>query len=108
MMAVVGSEGPAVLVFTRDGDVMAFVSPEQAAAYMEAVDVEAGEYEAVFAVDRRTATVDVRPDLREGVAVSVTAECDEAGLRQQLERAVERLGLSSPASDPRAVANQLL
>ena len=108
MMGDVVSDMPAVLVFTRDGDVMVFESPEQAAEWMEAVDVDAGEYPAVFAVDGRTATASTRQDLREGVLVTVNQEHDEAGLRERLERAVALFGLSSPASDPVAVANELL
>ena len=41
----------AVLVFDRDGDAMAFATEEETAGYLEAVDVESGEYAAAYLGD---------------------------------------------------------
>jgi hypothetical protein len=40
-----------VLVFSRDGDVDVFASVRAAAGYLEAIDVEDGEYAAIFTYD---------------------------------------------------------
>jgi hypothetical protein len=97
----------AVFVFDQDGDVMAFPSVEDAAGEMEAVDVDAGEYAALYALDGRivTATIDAE---RVMVILTVEEQRDEAGLRQRLLDARERVGLTSPPDDLAAIANELL
>ncbi len=95
----------AVFVFDSDGEVMVFPSVEQAAGYMEYIDVEAGEYTALFTLDGRTITA-----ATEGYEVILTVEeaRDEAGLRQRLLDGRQRNRLTSPPDDLVAIANELL
>ena len=46
-----------VLVFDRDGEAMAFRRLQDAAGFMESVDVLDGEYEAAFTVDGRVVKI---------------------------------------------------
>jgi hypothetical protein len=95
----------AVFVFDQDGDVMAFQSVEQAAGYMEYIDVEGGEYPALFTLDGRIITATT-----EGYEVILAVEeaRDEAGLRQRLLDGWQRNRLTSPPDDLVAIANELL
>ena len=95
----------AVFVFDQGGDVMAFPSVEDAAGYMEAVDVEAGEYPALFALDGRIITATTR---NHEVVLTVEDARDEAGLRQRLLEGRQRKRLTSLPDDLVAIANELL
>jgi hypothetical protein len=71
-MDVVGT----VLVFDRDGDVMAFGSEAEAAGYMEAIDVDDGEYDAAYPADGTVLTT-LAPDGPDGpVVLTRTDELD--------------------------------
>jgi hypothetical protein len=72
---------------------------------MEAVDVDAGEYPALFTLDGRIVTVTTEA---EQVVLTVDEQRDEAGLRQRLLDARPRVGLTSPPDDLVASANELL
>ena len=94
----------AVFVFDRDGEMQVFPSLEQAADYMEAVDVNDGEYEALYTLDGWV--IDVRADSRESqVEVVVTEKNDVEGLRRRVATHSRPGGASTP-DDLRAVANE--
>lgn len=96
----------AILVFTRDGDVMAFGSASKAGAWMESIDVLDGEYEAAYAVDGRRAAIAA---VRNGpVSVTVTSNVDRAGLVDLLTARQDRLRFQASPDSPRAVATELL
>ena len=86
-----------VFVFSEDPLPQAFRSLADAEAEMEAIDVESGEYKAVYTLDGRivsAATADNR------VVLKVTAERDEADLdwrlREWAKRAPELNDLLGP------------
>ncbi len=95
-----------VLVFTRDGDVLAFTDVEEVAGWVEGVDVEDGEYEAFFSVDGRL----LKPVVHRHGSVTLIESGEEnlAGLRRELRRLQNRNKYLSDPDDPRAVANELL
>jgi hypothetical protein len=66
----------ALFVFDRDGDVMAFPTVEEAAGFLESIDVDAGEYVALFTLDGRiiTATTNAHE-----VVLTVEETRDEEG-----------------------------
>jgi hypothetical protein len=68
---------------------------------MEAVDVDAGEYSALFTLDGRIVTATTEA---EQVVLTVDEQRDEAGLRQRLLDARPRVGLTSPPDDLVAIA----
>ena len=98
--------GPAVLVFNRDGDVMAFPHLDVAAGWMEAVDVLEGEYEAAYTIDGRELTIVAERD--SPVSLRVTDVRDVADLRTRLARSGMHMGLSFDLSNLSAVANYLM
>jgi hypothetical protein len=103
---IVPAVGPAVLVFTRDGDLIVFAAVSDAAAWMESIDVLDGEYEAVFTLD---GTVVVGGGAVDGpVSLTVTGHSDLPGLRHRPHRGQQRAGFRCSADDPVAVANELL
>jgi len=95
----------AVFVFTKDDDLNVFVSLDDAAGWMEAIDVDDGEYPALFTLDGRL--VNARTE-DQSVRLSVTGEQDEAALHLRLQDYRRRVGLTSAPEDTRAVANELL
>ena len=85
-------------------DVGAFASVGDAAGSLEAVDVDAGEFDALFTLDGRI----VRATSRGEVAVlSVTDERDVAGLKRRLRAYAQSAGLRCSPDDPRAIANEI-
>lgn len=96
----------AVFLFDRDGYLWAFRSLEEAAAWMEPVDVLDGEYAAAFTLDGHVVTPTTTAADR--VALTVTEERDEASLMHWLRECALRCGLTSPTEDVVAVANELL
>ena len=95
-----------VFVFSEDPLPQAFRSLADAEAEMEAIDVENGEYKAVYTLDGRivsAATADNR------VVLKVTAERDEADLDWRLREWAKRAPeLNDLLGDRVATANQLL
>lgn len=104
-LTCVRSDVGAVFVLTRDDDLMVFVSLDDAAGWMEAIDVDDGEYPALFTLDARLVTASTE-DQR--VNLTVTEEHDEPALRQRLRKYLQRVGWTSLPESPRAVANELL
>jgi hypothetical protein len=101
------TEQAAVLVFNRDGDLMVFLSVHDAAGYMEAVDVEAGEYPAVFLLDGTQ--VDVATDGQYAVTLTPGDPGHMAELMQHLREYNRVIGRDAvPADDPVAAANAWL
>ncbi len=94
---------PAVFVFDKDGDLSVFPSLTAAEDYIEAPDVLAGEYPAVFLHD---GTV-LRPVVRgQRPVLEVTADHDPHALADWLGR-YRRLVPSAPAAnDPLDFANE--
>src|SRR5918996_3924780 len=94
-----------VFVFSEDPLPQAFRSLADAEAEMEAIDVESGEYKAVYTLDGRivsAATADNR------VVLKVTAERDEADLGLRLREWAKRAPeLNDLLGDRVATANQL-
>lgn len=95
-----------MLVFTRNGDVVALRTADEAAADLESIDVLDGEYEAILMLDGRI--VQAAGQASEPVTLTITDTRDPAGLRERLQRAQHRLRLISDPDDPAAVANELL
>ena len=93
-----------MFLFDLDGHVSAFRSVEEAAAWMEPNDVLDGEYPVVFTLDGHV----VKPATTDAgrVTLTVTDERDEASLLHWLEECGSRYGLSVPADDVLAVANE--
>ena len=94
-----------VFVFCRDGEAMPFRSGAEAMGYLEAVDVDDGEYEAAFTFDGYIVSICTSAN---DVILDRTDDRDEAGLHQRLELVRIRDGLSSPASDITALADEML
>src|SRR5690242_7131968 len=98
--------GPAVFVFSRDGEVMAFPHVEDAAGWMEAIVVNDGEYEGAFTIDGRVVNIGTLP---KGVVVlHVTDELNLGALRARLGRSLAYMGLDGDLDDLISVANELL
>ncbi|WP_225753363.1 hypothetical protein [Actinotalea sp. Marseille-Q4924] len=95
-----------VLVFDRDGGVVAFPRVEVAAGWMESIDVLDGEYELAYTPDGRV--VDITGALDGPVSLVITPERDELGLRERLERSRARAGFVANVDDPASVANELM
>lgn len=79
----------AVFVFDAEGDLSVFASIDAAAGWMEAVDVDAGEYAAAFLHDGTV--VDMSID-RERVVLTPTGERDAAHLNQLVNEYQQRVG----------------
>jgi hypothetical protein len=93
-----------LFVFALDG-VDAFPSVEDAAASMEAIDVDNGEYPALFTLDGRIVTATASNN---DVMLTITDRRDESDLDRRLHEWAPRIGLTSPPEDRRAVANELM
>lgn len=98
------SEAGAVFAFTQEGDAMVFTSLADAASYMEAIDVEDGEYAALFLIDGRIVAATTGA---ENVVLTVTADRDEHGLKRRVREYRLRAG-EPPVDDLVAVANDWL
>lgn len=72
---------------------------------MEAIDVEAGEYAAVYDTDGRVISVATSDDL---VVLRRTEHLDAPGLRERLERLQQRHAIAGPLDDPAEVASARL
>ncbi|MBC7560770.1 MAG: hypothetical protein H7270_15800 [Dermatophilaceae bacterium] len=96
----------AVLIFDRDGEAWAFPRIEDAAGSMDSRAVLDGEYEAAFTLDGHVVAIN---GIRDGpVSLTVTDESDETALRDFLSGSQTRMGFTSDADDPVAVANELI
>lgn len=98
----------AVFVFDRDGDVMAFKSEAEAADYMEAIDVDDGEYAAAYLADGTVLDI-LAPHGPDGpVVLQRTDDVDEGALlgRIQAYRRAQG-GESAGVPDPIDFANDL-
>jgi len=95
----------AVFMFKRDGDVMAFGSESEAAGYMEAIDIDDGEYDAAYLIDGIVLQI-LAPDGRDGpVVLQRTDEHDPDALLARI-RAYQRVnGQSADVSDLFTSAN---
>jgi hypothetical protein len=104
MMMAVDDQG--VFVFAEDG-VEFFPTVAEAAAYVEAVDVESGVYEAFISLDGERLLP--RPVDETSVGLERSGDRDKARLIELLERerAARRTFTSDP-TDPVQVANDLL
>jgi hypothetical protein len=96
----------AVLVFDRDEEVMAFPRLEDAAGWMESIDVLDGEYERTFTPDGRV--VEITGVRDSPVSLRITTEREDIGLRERLMRSRARMGFASDVDDPVSVANELM
>ncbi|SDR89775.1 hypothetical protein SAMN04489717_0946 [Actinopolymorpha singaporensis] len=95
----------AVFVFDRDHDALVFRSLEHATGYMEAIDVEEGEYVALFT---ETGGIVNATTTAERVVLTVTGERDEADLRARLRDHQRRMRTPEPITDPVAFASDYL
>jgi len=91
-------------LITRDGDVELFKTPQEAAGWVEAVDVEDGEYTDCFRVNGERLELDI---FKEEVHVRPTGTYDAAFLSQRLAELAERNAYTGDAPDPRTVANEV-
>ncbi|MDQ3465221.1 MAG: hypothetical protein M3500_11110 [Actinomycetota bacterium] len=80
---------PAVFVFDSDGDLNVFPSLETASGWMEAVDVDNGEYAAAFL---HNGTVVQMSTLRERVVLTASDTRDTLQLQQFLDSYPRRTG----------------
>jgi len=96
----------AVLIFDRDGEAWAFPRRQDAADSMDSLNALDGEYEAAFTLDGHVVAI---TGVRDGpVSLQVTAESDDIGLHDLLQRSKEQMGLASDVDDPASVANELI
>jgi hypothetical protein len=96
--------GEPVFVFAVD-DVEVFPSVGDAAATLEGVDVDGGEFEALFTLDGRIVRA---ASSGERAVLTVTPQRDAADFHARLRSYAESAGLVAPSDDPRAVANEIL
>lgn len=95
-----------VFVFADDG-VEFLQSIDEAAAYVEAIDVEAGVYEAFICLDGQRLLPRVVEEFR--VVLEPSGSLDPDGLVALLTRARDSCGgFTSNPTQPHAVANELL
>jgi len=87
----------AIFLFMH-GDLTVAESPQKAAASMEAVDVEAGEYEAIF--DDSGVLYEPAVDGRKVARLLPTENRDYEDLVARLNAYGERAGLALPVGDP--------
>ncbi len=93
-------------MFTRDGDLDIFVSVTAAAQWMEAIDVEAGEYSAAFSPDGTVLEISTSGD---DVVLRLTGRRDRLGLEDLLGPYQSRLdSTASDQVDPGAFADAWL
>ena len=97
------------LIVAAGTDLLVFATPADAEGYLEAIDVEQGEYEAAWDGTGRRVALRVRAEpyralfgLLRGRAERVTArevgpEPDEAGLRERIARFLASRGVPPPA-----------
>lgn len=98
---------PAVLVFYNDGDLDVFPSLQHAGGWMEAIDVDGGEYAAAFlhdgtVVDMRTA--------QERVVLTPTAKRDPVRLDRwgSTDDGFEtRSAMAAPSTTPTLAAHRM-
>lgn len=96
----------AVLIFHRDAEAWAFPRIEDAADSMDSRAVLDGDFEAAFTLDGHVVAIN---GIRNGpVSLKVTEESDETALRDFLRASQTRMGFTSDANDPVAVANELI
>lgn len=99
-----GSSG--VFVFADDG-VQFFRSIDEAAGWVEAIDVEAGVYEAFVGLDGERLLPRVVEEFQ--VVLEPSGSPDPDALVTLLERARDSYGgFTSDPTEPRSVANELL
>ena len=96
----------AVLVFDRDGEVTAFPRLDNAAGWLESIDVLDGEYVCAFTLDGHV--VEITGVHGGPVSLRVTVERDDTGLRELLLRSQARMGFVSDVDDLVSVANELM
>ncbi|MGY2876554.1 hypothetical protein ACVW00_003744 [Marmoricola sp. URHA0025 HA25] len=92
-------------VITRDGDVDLYKTLDDAASYMEAIDVRDGEYEDAFSMTGERLEIVI-----DGYQVRLvsTGVKDLPRLRDRLRQLADRNGYSEADDpDPRAVANEV-
>ncbi|WP_405021276.1 hypothetical protein OHV05_34595 [Kitasatospora sp. NBC_00070] len=93
-----------VFVFDQEEDAMVFTSMTDAACWMEAVDVEAGEYTAAFTVDGHIITMTGRGEV---VVLVRTDQENHADLERRLARHWHLNGLGQTPSTPAEAARLL-
>jgi hypothetical protein len=98
-----------IFVFDREGNLNVFASTGAAYAYMEAIDVANGEYEALFTLDGRVIAASAPEDAgaNDDFTLTVTSERNDA----ELDRRLGEYRRKSPRvlpEDRLAFANALL
>ena len=95
----------AVFVFDRDGDLNVFASLQHAAGWLEAVDVEEDEYQAVFLHDGTVVSVGTSDEM---VLLTPTQDRDLRSLDTLLAQYQQRVPTAPRTSAPLDFANQWL
>jgi hypothetical protein len=101
----VAMDGLGVFVFADDG-VSFFRSAEEAAGWVEAIDVDAGEYQAFIRLDGERLVPHVLDQAK--VVLEASGHRDPDGLVELLERERGTGAFSSNPAQPESVANELL
>ena len=93
-----------MFVIARDGDVHLFKTVSAAAGWVEAIDVEDGEYVGFYRLDGERLDVSVNDDV---VRLEPSGVRDVAELSATLRSLAERNGYTGDDPDPVAVANEV-
>lgn len=95
----------AVFLFDRDKDLNVFATQAQAEGWMEAIDVEDGEYLIAYRADG-TCLVPAADGAR--VVLAQTGDVEPAVLRDRLRDYAARVSLAPRTTDPQSFAAQWL
>jgi len=91
-------------LITRDGDVELFKTPQEAAEWVEAVDVVDGEYTDCFRMSGERLEFNI---VKDEVQLRPTGAYDAAFLSQRLRELAARNDYTGDAPDPLTVVNEV-
>ncbi|MEU6096711.1 hypothetical protein [Streptomyces sp. NPDC047079] len=98
----------ALLVFDRTEDLLAFESSAHATNYLEAIDVDEGEYTAAYTPDGRVLALSAPEPWKGPVVVTRTDRSDPADLERRVARYWQVHQKGQSPRDPRDTARFLI